>query len=148
MSIHQDSPTVSEVIDGLTAPRRALLTRLREAVNELGDIEERTLYDHFCREWTPAFYTKGTQLCHVHDFGSDLRATMFVGTKTFEPYLTRSDDLSPANHRAVAETPAPRNTKELRMPITSTEDVDEFMEFVRVKWEFVNGARAGDGSGG
>ncbi len=145
MPLHQDSPTVLSVIDGMTKKRRELVMRLREIMQSLGGVEERTLYDHFCREWTPAFYTKGTQLCHVHDFGTDLRATMFVGMKTLEPYLMQSDDLSPANHRAVAETPVPRNTKELRMPITSREDINEFTALVRVKWEFVNGARAGDG---
>jgi hypothetical protein len=68
--------------------------RLREIVLSLGGVEERTLYDHFCREWTPAFYTRGTQLCHVHDFGADLRATMFVGMKTLEPFIMASDSLS------------------------------------------------------
>ncbi|HAL49464.1 MAG: hypothetical protein FI707_05495 [SAR202 cluster bacterium] len=140
MPLHQDSPTVLSVIDGMTKKRRALVMRLREIVLSLGGVEERTLYDHFCREWTPAFYTRGTQLCHVHDFGADLRATMFVGMKTLEPFIMASDGLSLENHRMVAETPAPRNTKELRMPITSMKDVDEFVALVRVKWEFVHRA--------
>ena len=137
-----DSPSVSEIIEGMTQKRGALVTRLRDHTLALEDVEERTLFDHFCREWTPAYYVRRTQLFHVHDFQRGLRATMFVGVKTLEPVMAESPGISAHNHRLVAETPAPGNTKSLRVPIGSHEDVDGFMELVRVKWTVARGRPA------
>ena len=52
----------------MTKPRAAILARLREAALSLPGVEERTVYDGFCREWTPAYYEGGRQLFHVHNF--------------------------------------------------------------------------------
>ena len=44
----------------------------------------------------------------------------------------------------LAQTPAPRGTKQCKVRIESSEDVDAFRELVRVKWEF--GKAADDSS--
>jgi hypothetical protein len=133
----QDPPSVSSVVAALPERRRILVSALRDAALSLDGVEERTLYDHFCREWTPAFYVDGTQLFHVHDFRRGLRATMFVGINTLEPLIMACDEAPQRMRRLLAETDAPRFTKELRVPVNSMDDVAEFVELARVKWAFV-----------
>jgi hypothetical protein len=132
-----------EVIEDLDGVRGEIALELRRAALDLGDVAERTLYDHFCREWTPAFYVEDTQLFHIHNFRTGLRATIFVGINTLQPVILDSAQVSSATRQLLAQTAAPRYTKEFRMPLASIEDAAGFMELVRVKWAFVQGRVAG-----
>jgi hypothetical protein len=116
-------------------PRAALLTELRSLALSLTGVAERTLYDGFCRHWTPAYYSEGTQLFHVHNFRAGLRATMFVGARRLEPVILESDQVPHELRLLVAKTPGPRGRKEVRVPISSLEDLASFWELVRLKWE-------------
>jgi hypothetical protein len=131
-----------EVIEDLDGIRGEIALELRRAALDLGCVAERTLYDHFCREWTPAFYVEDTQLFHIHNFRAGLRATIFVGINTLQPVILDSEQVSSETRQLLAETSAPRYTKEFRMPLTSIEDAASFMELVRVKWAFVQGREA------
>jgi hypothetical protein len=106
-------------------------------------VEERAVYDGFCREWTPAYYAGDRQLFHVHNFPSGLRATMFVGVRTLEPSILQADQVAPELRVLVATTSGPRGTKMVKVPLRSLADADAFMELVRVKWGLEQG-RAGD----
>ena len=128
-------PDVSTIIGTMEEQRAALLTELRNLALALPAVAERTLYDGFCRHWTPAYYSEGTQLFHVHNFRAGLRATMFVGARKLEPVILESDQVPHELRLLVAKTPGPRGRKEVRVPIASLEDVASFWELVRVKWE-------------
>lgn len=131
-------PTVVEVIEAMEADRAEIASELRRAALELGGVDERTLYNHFCRGWTPAFYAERTQLFHIHDFRTGLRATMFIGVNTLHPIILDSEQVATETRQLVAETSTQLFTKEFRMPLDSNEDGSRFMGLVQVKWAFVN----------
>jgi hypothetical protein len=106
-------------------------------------VEERAVYDGFCREWTPAYYAGDRQLFHVHNFPTGLRATMFVGVRTLEPHILQADQVAPELRVLVATTSGPRGTKMVKVPLHCPADADAFMELVRVKWGLEQG-RSGD----
>lgn len=137
--IVQDGPTVLDIISSLESPRGSLLEAIRDAALALEGAEERTVYDGFCREWTPAYYLGKRQLFHVHDFRGGLRATMFIGVRTLQPVILDSDQVSPEIRDHVAETSAGRGTKQVKFPLESMDDVEAFMHLVRVKWAALSG---------
>ncbi len=132
----QSNPSVFDIIALLDETRGGLLTLLHSETIALGSIEERTLYDGFCHEWTPAYYVGKGQLFHAHNFQSRLRATMFVGVRTLEPIILDTEQIPQPLRLLVAKTPAQR-TKQVKVPIEAAEDVEGFMEMVKVKWEFL-----------
>ncbi len=128
-----------DVIALLEETRSTLLTQLRADTLALQGVEERTLYDGFCREWTPAYYLGKGQLFHAHNFHSRLRATMFVGVRNLEPVILDAEQIPDALRLLVAKTPGQR-TKQVKVPIDTMGDVEEFMEMVRIKWDFLRDA--------
>ena len=129
-------PDVQEVIQGSEEPRRGLMTLLRDLALPLPGVEERNLYDGFCRHWAPAYYLNDRLLCHIHNFRAGLRASKFVGVTTLEPIILDSD-LVPAEARnLLAQTSPGRGTKQFKLSIESKEDVQAFHNLVLVKWEF------------
>ncbi len=130
----KDGPTVLAIIDGMEATRGQVVSRLRVLTLSLEEAQEVVLFDAFCREWTPAFYVGRSQLYHVHNFRAGLRATMFVGVKTLDPLILHSEEVSPEMRRLVADTSAPHTAKEVKVPLTSLDDVPPFMDLVRIKW--------------
>ena len=133
----EGSPSVEEIIALMEDSRGELAARLCALVATWPEVEPRTVYDGFCREWSPACYCRGTQLFHLHNFRQGLRGTIFVGVRALEPLILDSDQVSVAMQRQVAETPGPRGTKQVRVPIESSKDVAEFAQLVRAKWEAV-----------
>ena len=132
----EPGPDVQEVIQGSEEPRRGLMTLLRDLALPLPGVEERNLYDGFCRHWAPAYYLNDRQFCHIHNFRAGLRASMFVGVTTLEPIILDSD-LVPAEVRnLLAQTSPGRGTKQFKLSIESKEDVQAFHNLVLVKWEF------------
>jgi hypothetical protein len=135
-TVHQQSgPAVQDIIETLEEPRAALLATLRGMALSLPDVEERTVYDGFCRHWTPAYYLGDRQLFHVHNFRAGLRATMFVGINNLEPLILDSDQVASELRVRLAETSGNRGTKQFKVAINSVEDAAAFGELVRVKWE-------------
>jgi hypothetical protein len=137
-----EHPSVLDVIRGLEPPRGEILAELRLRVLALPEVAERTMYDAFCREWTPAYHLGERQLCHVHNFPAGLRATVFVGTRTLEPLILESDAVPMALCQLVAQAKGGRGTKMVKAPLDSLDDVPGFMELVRVKWRFLGGVAA------
>ena len=131
-----EKPSVPSLIDEMQESRAVLVERLRESTLALDDVEERVLYDGFCREWTPAYYLGKTQLFHIHNFGSELRATVFVGVNTLQPLIMHAQEISPGLRQTVSTTSGGHATKQVKFPIYSEADVDEFMELVRVKLDY------------
>ena len=128
---------VTEIIALMEDSRGELVMELRSQVSVLPDVEERAVYDGFCREWTPSYYCGGRQLFHVHNFRLGLRATMFVGVRALEPVILDSEEVPPELRLLVAQTSGPRGTKQVKVAIESQEDIAAFMRMVRVKWEAV-----------
>jgi len=65
-------PGVPSIIETMEEDRGGLMTGLRAIALSLPGVEERTLYDGFCRHWTPAYYLGDNQLFHVHNFRAGL----------------------------------------------------------------------------
>ena len=55
-------PAVSDLLRDMAPERAASVAQLRDVALEMSGVEERTLYDGFCREWTPAYYMGKRQL--------------------------------------------------------------------------------------
>ena len=49
------APTVLDIIQTLEEPRGELVATLRDMALALPGVEEKALYDGFCRHWTPAY---------------------------------------------------------------------------------------------
>lgn len=135
-------PNVTDIIEDLEEPRRGFMALLRDLALPLPGVEERALYDGFCRHWTPAYNLGDRQLFHVHNFRAGLRATMFVGVTSLEPVVLDSDSVSPEVRNLLAQTSGNRGTKQFKLSIESEEDAQAFHKLVLVKWEFEK-ARSG-----
>ena len=129
----EDAPTVEGVVDAMEQGRSEIIVRLREIALGLAGSSERTVYDGFFREWTPAVYVGDQQLFHVHNFRSGLRATVFVGVSSLEPAALHSEDVSLAVRENVASTSG-RTMKQVKFPLSSIDDLEPLMELVRLKW--------------
>jgi len=131
----QSGPSVLNIIQALEEPRAIVLEGVRDFALSLGSVEERVLYDGFCRDWTPAYYTGGRQLFHVHNFRAGLRATVFLGARTREPIGRNLALLSPVLRGLLTDDPGHRPPREVKVPLSSMEDVVALAELVRLKWE-------------
>ena len=80
-----------------------------------------------------------TQLFHIHNFGSELRATVFVGVNTLQPLIMSAREVSPGLRKTVSTSSGGHATKQVKFPICTAADVVEFMELVRVKLEYAGG---------
>ena len=140
-------PSVKEIIALMEDSRGELAAQLCALVAAWPDVEEQTVYDGFCREWTPACYSLGTQLFHIHNFRQGLRATIFVGVRALEPLILDSDQVPEDLRRHVAETAGPRGTKQVKVAIESPEDVAKFAQLVRTKWEAIQTGLLGKAPG-
>ena len=132
----EEKPSVPGLIEEMQEERAPLVEMLRESVLSFAGAEERVLYDGFCREWTPAYYLGKTQIFHIHNFGSELRATVFVGVNTLQPLIMNAHEISPGLRQTVSTTSGGHATKQVKFPICSEADVVEFMKLVRVKLEY------------
>ncbi len=143
----ESRPSVEEIIALMEDSRGELAAQLCSQVAAWPQVEERTVYDGFCREWTPACYCLGTQLFHIHNFRQGLRATIFVGVRALEPLILDSDQVPEELRQQVAATSGPRGTKQVRVPIESPEDVANFARLVRTKWAAVQSGQLGRSPG-
>ena len=128
-------PSFQEIIALMEDSRGELAEQLCEFVATWCQVEPRILYDGFCREWTLAYYYQGTQLFHLHNFRQGLRGTIFVSIRTLEPIILDSPEITKELREQVASTPGPRGTKQVKVPIESSEDVTHFAQLVREKWD-------------
>ena len=129
----QGGPGVPSIIETMEEPRGALLAELRSMALSLPDVEERTLYDGFCRHWTPAYYSGGHQLFHVHSFRAGLRATVFVGGKKLEPLILDSDRVPLELRLQLAKSDGPRRSRQVKVRLNSADDLAALLELTRLK---------------
>jgi hypothetical protein len=128
-------PGVESIIEALAAPRAAILCQLREMVMSLPDVEERTLYDGFCHEWTPAYYVAQRQVFHVHNFRSGLRATVFVNETILEMMAAGAKGAAAEAQAARVRPIGKRGPRALKMTLHTAEEIPGLMEIARMKWE-------------
>ena len=114
--------------------RGGLMTGLRAIALSLPGVEERTLYDGFCRHWTPAYYLGDNQLFHVHNFRAGLRATVFVGGKKLEPLILESDRVPLELRLQLAKYEGRRGIRQVKVTLNSEDDVGALVELARLKW--------------
>ena len=131
------SPAVVDLLQSMAPERAALLSQVRDVALEMSGVEERILYDGFCREWTPAYYMGKRQLFHVHSFSSGLRATVFLGSTDWDPAIMEAFGVPPRLREQVASTAGGRGVRQIKVPLSSTEEVEALLTLVRAKWEFL-----------
>ena len=130
----EDRPGVPSIIEIMEGSRGALLTELRLLALALPGVEERTLYDGFCRHWTPAYYINESQLFHVHNFRTGLRATVFVGGKKLEPLILESNRVPLKLRIQLAKSAGQRGgSRQIKVALDSGEDLAVLLELVSLK---------------
>ena len=130
-------PAVVDLLQEMIPERAALLSQVRHVALGMSGVEERTLYDGFCREWTPAYYMGKRQLFHVHSFSSGLRATVFLGSADWDSAIMEAFGVPFRLREQVSSTAGGRGVREVRVALTSPEEVEAFVGLVRTKWEFL-----------
>ena len=102
----------------------------------LPGVEETTLYDGFCRHWTPAYYIGESQLFHVHNFRGGLRATVFSGGKKLLPVILDSSRVPQEYRDQLVKSYQGRGIKQIKVSLNIIEDLAALMELARLKHEF------------
>jgi len=123
------SPAVVDLLREMIPERAVLLSQVRHVALEMSGVEERTLYDGFWREWTPAYY--------VHSFSSGLRATVFLGSADWDSAIMEAFGVPSRLREQVSSTAGGRGVRQVRVALTSPEEVEAFVGLVRTKWEFL-----------
>ena len=131
-----EGPKVAVVIDAMAVEDSRIMSMAQVLGLGLPGADERTVYDGFCREWTPAYYLAKRQIFHVHVFKSGIRGSMFVGVRAMEPLIMASRDVPDHIKEIVDNTKGGSGTKMLKIPLATPEDVVGFGKLVQVKWEF------------
>ena len=132
----QEGPSVETVISAISGPDGEIVSLTRGLGLALPDADERTVYDGFCREWTPAYYLAKRQIFHVHNMKSGIRGSMFVGVRALEPLIMSSEEVPDNIKEIVASTRGGSGTKMLKIPLETPEDVAGFGKLIQVKWAF------------
>ena len=132
----KEGPSVATVIDAMAGDDGRIMSMAQGLGLALPGADERTVYDGFCREWTPAYYLAKRQIFHVHVFKSGIRGSMFVGVRALEPLIMASCQ-APGNIKdIVANTRGGSGAKMIKALLATNEDVAGFGNLVRVRWEF------------
>lgn len=137
------SPAVVDLLEDMAPDQAALVAQVRDVALEMSGVEERTLYDGFCREWTPAYYMGKRQLFHVHSFSSGLRATVFLGLADWDSAIMEAFGVPLRLREQVASTAGGRGVRQVKVPLSSTEEVEAFLGLVRAKWELLQAELSG-----
>jgi len=132
----REGPAVATVIDAMAGDDGRIMSMAQGLGLALPGADERTVYDGFCREWTPAYYLAKRQIFHVHVFKSGIRGSMFVGVRALEPLIMASPDVPDHIKEIVANAKGGNGTKMLKIPLATPDDVAAFGRLVQVKWEF------------
>ena len=123
-------------------PRIALLLQARNMALSMPEVVETSLYDGFCKHWTPAYYLGEFQLFHVHNFRAGLRATVFLGPKSagpksgrakLVPMILDSDTIPEDRRLQAAKAAESRGVKQIKVNLDAMEDVAVLMELARLK---------------
>ena len=132
-----ESPGVPGIIDAMDDARGELLLQVRSQALSLPEVSETSLYDGFCRHWTPAYYVGETQLFHVHNFRAGLRATIFLGGKRgsekLGPMILGSDRIPQELRLQVVKAAESRGIKQIKVILNSMDDVAVLLELARLK---------------
>lgn len=133
-----EPPKVPNIINGMDEVRGQLLSQARTQALALPKVSETSLYDGFCRHWTPAYYVGETQLFHVHDFRGGLRATVFLGGKAgsekLGPMILASDLIPGDLRRQVVKATESRGVKQIKVNLNTGDDVADLLELARLKY--------------
>ena len=131
----------------MDGPRNALLLQARNMALSMPEVIETSLYDGFCRHWTPAYYLGEFQLFHVHNFRAGLRATVFLepksagpkgagnksGSARLVPMILDSNTIPEDLRLQAAKAAESRVVKQVKVNLDSMDDVAVLMELARLK---------------
>ena len=130
-------PGTLQLVASMDEHRAGLLLEARKRVLSLPGVDETTLYDGFCRHWTPAYYLGESQLFHVHNFRGGLRATVFAGGAKLAPVILDSRRVRQEYRDQLAKSYQGRGIKQIKVALNTIEDVAALIELARLKHEFL-----------
>ncbi len=133
----ESRPGVLQIVATMDERRADLLLEARKLALSLPGVGETSLYDGFCRHWTPAYYFGESQLFHVHNFRSGLRATVFAGGAKLAPVILDSGRVPQEYRDQLAKSYQGRGIKQIKVALDSMEEVEALMELARLKHEFL-----------
>ena len=113
--------------------RSQLLNEARVGALLLPGVSETSLYDGFCRHWTPAYYSGSSQLFHIHNFRGGLRATVFTKGHSLVEAILDSDRVPEALRNQLAKNSQSKGVKQVKVELRSVEDVMALLELANLK---------------
>ena len=131
---------VGEVIASLPTEIQGLVFEIKSRMRDLGGVEEKVMYDGLAKEEVPAFNLGKRQLFHLHieseKHGKGMAGTVSINVKDFEPYLMDSHAVSQNLKKVIASQKVYRGTKWVFIPLNSMDEVEEFLDLIKLKYEF------------
>jgi len=131
---------VGEVIASLPSEIQELVFEIKSRMRDLDGVEEKVMYDGLAKEEVPAFNLEKRQLFHLHieseKHGKGMAGTVSINVKDFEPYLMDSHAVSQSLKKMIASQKVYRGTKWVFIPLNSMEEVEEFLDLIKLKYEF------------
>ena len=131
---------VEEVINSLPTEIQGFVFEIKSRVRKLEGVEEKVMYDGLAKEEVPAFNLGKRQLFHLHieseKPGKGIAGTISINVKNFEPYLMDSHAVSQMLKRIVASQKVYRGTKWVFIPLNNMDEVEEFLDLIKLKYEF------------
>lgn len=131
---------VKGVVASLPSEIQQLVFEISKRMKQLDGVEEKVMYDGLAKEEVPAFNLGKRQLFHLHieseKHGKGMAGTVSINVKEFEPYLMDSHAVSQNLKKLVASQKIYRGTKWVFIPLNNRDEVEEFLDLVKLKYEF------------
>jgi len=131
---------VGEVIASLQTEIQGLVFEIKSRMRKLEGVEEKVMYDGLAKEEVPAFNLGKRQLFHLHieseKHGQVIAGTVSINVKDFEPYLMDSHAVSQNLKKTIASQKVYRGTKWVFIPLNNLDEVGEFLDLIKLKYEF------------
>lgn len=132
--------SAEEVIASLPSETQGLVFEIKSRMRKLEGVEEKVMYDGLAKEEVPAFNLGKRQLFHLHmeseKHGKGIAGTVSINVKDFEPYLMDSHAVSQNLKKVIASQKVYRGTKWVFIPLNSMDEVEEFLDLIKLKYEF------------
>jgi len=132
--------SVKEVINSLPTEIQGLVFEIKSRMRNLEEVEEKVMYDGLAKEEVPAFNLGKRQLFHLHieseKHGKGIAGTVSINVNDFEPFLMDSHALSQSLKKMIASQKVYRGTKWVFIPLNNLDEVEEFLDLIKLKYEF------------
>ncbi len=131
---------LEEVLGSLPSEIQRMVAEITKRMKQLQGVEEKIMYDGLAKEEVPAFNLDKRQLFHLHieseKHGKGIAGTVSINVNDFEPYLMDSHTVSQRLKKLISAQKVYRGTKWIFIPLNNMDEVEEFWDLVKLKYEF------------